>query len=356
MPRSLAWPVVVLASLILLHLGQPILVPLCLAAFLAQLLLPVVSRLERWLPKSVAILLGLALVGAAFAGIVGVISDQAASFQKDAPALQQRFIQLTATVQTFAKDHFGLEPSALLQMAKNALEGSLGAGGQYAMTLVGALVMAAGTGSLVAIFAFLMLYYRRHFHRTLVAICSTDGGTESVAMIEQITAVGQRYVAGLLTVIAVVGILDTIGFFLVKAPFAALFGLLGALAILIPYVGIIVVAPLCSLLTLISTGEPSSALAVLLVYAVIHFLEGNVITPALVGHQVNLNPLASLLAVLIGGELWGPAGMLLFIPMAGMAGLVLEVTPKGKPIAQLIGTIDVEKPSKKKWLHFKRHP
>jgi predicted PurR-regulated permease PerM len=90
-------------------------------------------------------------------------------------------------------------------------------------------------------------------------------------------------------------------------------------------------------------------LAVLGVYCVIHGLEGNVITPALVGHQVNLNPLASLIAVLLGGAIWGPAGMLLFIPIVGMMVLALEVSPEGIPLARLLGNVPRSKNKTGAW-------
>jgi predicted PurR-regulated permease PerM len=92
---------------------------------------------------------------------------------------------------------------------------------------------------------------------------------------------------------------------------------------------------------LIAYASAGAAVAggVLVVFTVVHFLEGNVISPYIVGSKVNLNPLATILAVLVGGELWGPAGMALFIPLVGILKLVLEGSTAAEPYARLLGTI-----------------
>jgi predicted PurR-regulated permease PerM len=100
-----------------------------------------------------------------------------------------------------------------------------------------------------------------------------------------------------------------------------------------------VVAPFCTLLTLVVTGDVSTAALVLLVYSVVHFFEGNLFSPWLVGRHVDLNPLATLVAVIVGGELWGPVGMFLAVPVFGIIKIVCHAFSDTAWIAKLLGRI-----------------
>jgi predicted PurR-regulated permease PerM len=184
-----------------------------------------------------------------------------------------------------------------------------------------------------------MLLYRRHFRRQLKRLGERNGRWGVLVALDRTAELSQSYVAGLGLVMVIVGAADTLGLLLVGAPFPAVFGLLGALSVLIPYVGISIVAPLCTVVVWLATGSSALAGSVLIVFAVVHFLEGNVISPFLVGGKVNLNPLATIGAVLLGGKLWGPAGMLLFIPLTGILRVTLDGIEGAEPLVRLLGPI-----------------
>ena len=67
-------------------------------------------------------------------------------------------------------------------------------------------------------------------------------------------------------------------------------GFFWILAVLVPYIGIILVAPVCVGLTFLATGDSALAAMVFGVFAVVHFVEGNLVSPAVLGRQVDLNP------------------------------------------------------------------
>jgi predicted PurR-regulated permease PerM len=86
-----------------------------------------------------------------------------------------------------------------------------------------------------------------------------------------------------------------------------------------------------------ANGEPSQAVTVGIVFIVAHFLDANVILPRVVGGNVKLNPLITIIAVLTGKLVWGIPGMFLFIPLAAIVRIISEKVDSLQPWAILMG-------------------
>ncbi len=69
----------------------------------------------------------------------------------------------------------------------------------------------------------------------------------------------------------------------------------------------------------------------------IQIFENNIITPIVVGSQVKVNALVVILAILVGGWLWGISGMVLFIPLVGVLKITLERIPESSAFGYLLG-------------------
>ena len=78
-------------------------------------------------------------------------------------------------------------------------------------------------------------------------------------------------------------------------------------------------------------------LLVIAVFGTVQFLEGNFITPRIVGSKVSINPFMAMLALIIGGELWGISGMILFVPLIGILRVIFEQIEELKPYGYLLG-------------------
>ena len=89
--------------------------------------------------------------------------------------------------------------------------------------------------------------------------------------------------------------------------------------------------------TALVTKSPGAALAVIGVMALIQLIDDYFIEPYIVGSQVNLSPLAIIVILVIGGLLWGVAGMILFIPLLGIAKVIFDHVPSLQPYGYLIG-------------------
>jgi predicted PurR-regulated permease PerM len=75
-------------------------------------------------------------------------------------------------------------------------------------------------------------------------------------------------------------------------------------------------------------------------FAFVQYLEANVIFPVAVSNRLNINALATLVAIIVGGILWGVAGMILFVPFLAIIKLVADLHPKMKTWSILLGKGD----------------
>jgi predicted PurR-regulated permease PerM len=79
-------------------------------------------------------------------------------------------------------------------------------------------------------------------------------------------------------------------------------------------------------------------LGILGIFAFVQYLEANVIFPFAVSSRLNVNTLVMLVAIFLGGILWGLAGMILFVPFTGIIKLIADYNPKLKTLSMILGT------------------
>jgi predicted PurR-regulated permease PerM len=115
------------------------------------------------------------------------------------------------------------------------------------------------------------------------------------------------------------------------------FGVFAAMMAVIPYIGIIIGALPPLLFALLLGDSIITPLLVLAVFGSVQFLEGNFISPRIVGSKVSINPFMAMLALIVGGEVWGISGMILFVPFIGILRVIFEEIPELKPYGYLLG-------------------
>ena len=116
----------------------------------------------------------------------------------------------------------------------------------------------------------------------------------------------------------------------------ALLGPIAGLAILLPYVGVILsTVPAVAVAYFQYDGE--KALLVFLVYTLLQFLEGNVLTPYIVGQKVRLFPLTVMVAFIFWGTIWGIPGAVLAVPLTSAIKVVCEQVRGWEGLARLLG-------------------
>ncbi|ARN75317.1 AI-2E family transporter [Oceanicoccus sagamiensis] len=136
-----------------------------------------------------------------------------------------------------------------------------------------------------------------------------------------------NYVRGKAIEIVIVGLVSYLVFILLGLNYAALLGVLVGFSVVIPFIGAAVVTLPIAMIGFFQWGWGSEFLTLIVVYAVIQALDGNVLVPLLFSEAVNLHPVAIILAVLVFGGFWGLWGVFFAIPLATLIKAVINAWP-----------------------------
>jgi predicted PurR-regulated permease PerM len=121
-------------------------------------------------------------------------------------------------------------------------------------------------------------------------------------------------------------------------PHAALFGFVASVLTFVPYVGILVASLLPISVAWLTYSSVWYPVGVVAVFGVVQYLEANVIFPLAVSSQLKVNTLMTIIAIVLGGLLWGVMGMILFVPFLAILKLVADRSPRMRTLAMLLGT------------------
>jgi len=136
------------------------------------------------------------------------------------------------------------------------------------------------------------------------------------------------YVRGKFVEIVIVWIFSYITFMVFDLNYAMLLSFAVGISVLIPYVGAAIVTLPVFIIAYFQWGYSTETLYVMIVYAVIQFLDGNLLVPLLFSEMVNLHPSAIIVAVLIFGGLWGIWGVFFAIPLATLIHAIINSWPR----------------------------
>ena len=142
------------------------------------------------------------------------------------------------------------------------------------------------------------------------------------------------YVRGKFIEILVVWISTYIAFALMGLSYAMLLSLLVGLSVIVPYVGATVVTIPVALIAFSQWGWSSQFGYLLLIYAIIQFLDGNLLVPLLFSEVVNLHPIAIIVAVVFFGSLWGIWGVFFAIPLATLIQAIIKAWPEHETVTE----------------------
>lgn len=199
---------------------------------------------------------------------------------------------------------------------------------------------------LMPLFIFFMLSYRQFFRKFLHRVTESENKHVDDVLIK-IHNVTRNYLFGMVIVMGIVAVMNSIGLLLIGVPYAIIFALLASLLMVVPYIGVFVGSMLPAIMALITFNSPWPALAVLAWMGSVQIIEGNFITPNLVGSKVSINPFAAIISLILMGQIWGLAGLVLAMPYVAVLKIILDAIPATQPYGMLLGEVHHEVPGKK---------
>lgn len=190
---------------------------------------------------------------------------------------------------------------------------------------------------------FFFLYYRGFFINFVFKLFSEESHKKIAKTVDKIEIAVKNYIVGLFFVILIVAILNSIGLMFLGLPHALFFGILAALLTIIPYIGILIGSLIPALFALVATDSLWYPVIVIFIFSFVQFLEGNFITPNIIGSRENINPYVAILGLFIGGMLLGAVGVVLAIPILGIIKIICDDIRSMKPIGYVMGNPKQEK-------------
>lgn len=327
---------------VVMSYGKFILMPLAFSAFFAMLLNPLVRLFERWkVGRAFSIILTLLVVLIVFAGVLSLISAQFIQFSERIPEVTEKLKNVSTSTIQYLEETAGISQEEQGEYLQQGVNNLIDKSGDYVSSIVSATTNIFTVLTLMPIFMFFMLYYQemyRTFFQKLFASKSKKEDHSGVnQLLDRVQGVTQNYLVGMLSVIGILAVLNTTGLFIIGLEHALFFGVFASLLAIIPYIGIIIGALPPLLFAFLLTDSLLTPVLVIAVFATVQFLEGNFITPRIVGSKVSINPFVAMIALIVGGELWGISGMILFVPLIGILKVVFDQIPELKPYGYLLG-------------------
>jgi len=321
-----------------LIVAKALLIPLAFGFLFALVLLPVCDFFERFIPnRIIAILLTFITVLLPLLGIFFFFGYEFIRLVDSIPSIEVQLKKGINNIINWTQENLDLGVEELTQWVQQNLTTLIEAPLSFltnslssSTTLIAGLVLSA-------LYTFFILWYRSSFRNFFIYQFGSSTREEADTLLNDIQRVMQEYLSGLGLVMLILGVLNSSGLWLIGIKYAPFWGFLGAFLAIIPYIGTTLGGILPFLYALATTGTFWQPAAVVLLYWGVQQLEGNVITPKVVGSSVQINPLAAILALIAGGLIWGIAGLILAIPAMAALRVILSHIDYFKPISELLG-------------------
>jgi len=341
LPRIVLYTIVLAFFILLFLLLRELkffLVPVIFSSLFAMLMLPLAIRLEKWkIPRAGAAFICLLIILSVFALFVILFSSQVASFTNDLPGLEEKLKERLDGVQQWVEGFTGWNSSEQMSKLNKSMDQMMGEAGGLTTDIL------KSTGSTLLQFILMLVYfiffllYRERIKQFFLLIIKNQYHETTMVIIESISKVTQRYLRGILIVMSILAVLNSVGLLIVGLKHAIFLGVFAAVLNIIPYLGVWVACALCMLTAILSPDESWSLLGIFIVFFTTHFLDANFLTPRIVGSQIKVNPMAVLAGVVLGEMVWGIAGTILFIPLLGISKIIFSNLEPLKPFAYLMG-------------------
>lgn len=314
---ALTLAIVVVLLYVLRILARPLVLTLA-AVILAQALAPAAARLQRWVPRAVAVL-ALYLVLVAVVGLIGWLI---------VPSLVRQGQDLAANAPDLVEQGRGLvdswDPTSdgrVLQELQSAL-------GRFSSVLVSVpftVVSAAFSILFVLAVSIYWLLAQPALTRFVLSFFPAEHRRQAREVLHEMGQTMGGYVRGTVIDSAIIGTLTYAGLLVIGVDYPAVLGVIGGLGELVPIIGPIISGVPALLVALLDS--PQQALMVLIFLVVLQQVESNIVLPHVMARQADIPPMLVLLALFAGEEVGGIIGALTAIPLAGAVRVfVMRVT------------------------------
>ncbi len=347
LPRIVYMLIIFSFIILFLITAKPLLVPLFFSVLLSFMLQPLCKKIEQKIKyQPLAIILGMSSVFLPLLMLLGLFFWQSGNIFFNINNLGDTLNSGVNRVIEWGADCIGMTDAEAKSNVKKMIPNMLSSIFSSISANMSTYTTVAVDAVLILIYTFFILLYRKGIKGFFLVQFKPEQRGKARQFLSRIKKTISKYFIGMFYVMLILALLNSAGLWIIGVDYALFWGLLAAMLAIIPYVGTFIGGLLPLLYSLATTDDLSQPLAILIVFAIIQFLEGNLITPNIVGSTIKINPLLVLISMIVWVMIWGIVGVIAALPLLACIKVLLDYFKMTQP-AGLLMSDDLHKNSDK---------
>ena len=320
----------IVAILGLLYAGASLLLPLVVSAIIATLLDKPTTKLIKWgLPQWAAITLSVLILLVFFLLLTWLVSRQVSNIADDWPLIRNKAFEKFEEAQTWAQQelevnlrNYFADPQRLINRVRIILG-----------VFFNSLTNLVSQSLIILVYIILLLMQKEMFHKFFKKLLGNPKAVDSI--LEHSAKTINNYLIGKGKIMFLLFVIYFVGFYLCNVPYAGFLALFAAVFSIIPYIGNFIGGGVAFVLAYLSSGI-TSGLFVVGVISLAQLLENYLLTPLIIGDEIDLNPFITVFGVILFSAIWGMVGAIISLPIIGVLKVFFEHTEGMEPYAYLL--------------------
>lgn len=338
--QTLAYLLILIIGLgYVLSIGSSLILPFIFAILLSIFILPLQKKLLTIVKSELlSIIISFLAITAPFVIVASIFSYQLYDIVEGLPGIESNLKKSATKSIKFLNESIPFININSSKIIKGEIDSPVSGSMIALRTGIVSTTSMFFSFAMTFIYSFFLLYYRDSFKNFLIVQFANRSKDEMLQVFNKIKKTVQSYVGGMGVVVIILTVLNTVGLYFIGIDYPLFWGALAGVLAIIPFIGTLI-GGLLPLLYSISTSDYTwQPIAVATYYFAVQQLEGNFITPKVIGDKVNINPLFAIFALLFFGSFWGIAGVVLALPLISIIRIVFSYVEATKPLAILMSS------------------
>lgn len=332
----------ILAFVYAICIGQQIIIPLVYSLIIAIVLNPFVNfLLRKKFNKIIAITIAVILLILLWVLFCYIISSQISIFSETYPQLKEKFDAICFEFWKWFSVKFNVHQSKINAWITDTQTDFVNNFAfQEKIMFAGQLVLVV---MLIPVYVFMILFYKPLLLEFIHKVFKSASNIAVEEVLASTKKIIQSYLVGLFLEMLIIATLNSLALLVLGIDYAIILGITGAIINIIPYLGGIIAIAMPMIIAFVTKDSLSSTFFVFFAYIIIQFIDNHYVIPKIVASRVKINPLVSIIVVLIGNAIWGIPGMFISIPLTAILKVILDHIDQLKPYGFLMGDFETKK-------------
>jgi len=332
----------VLAAVYTLYFGRAIFIPVFFALLLNLLLSPAVDALERVrVPRVLGSALVITALLLAVTASFSIFYQPAADWIERAPeslrTVEEKLRFITKPVEKIGEATKSVEEMVDVGPEPGGATVAVGKTGFLSRLIYETSELVFGLATAIILLYFLLVSGDMFLRKIINVLPTLSDKKKAVELARRIESDISVYLYTMVAINICLGVVVGAAMYALGMPSPFLWGLVAGLLNFIMYLGPVVGITVIALVAVTSFGSVTDAILPPLAYFVINGIEGNFVTPFILGRRLVMNPIVIFLALLFWGWLWGVPGALIAVPIVVILKIICDNTETLKPVGEFLG-------------------